>query len=325
MNIIPTLFHLLLRRSLQAILVALLVSTLAFFLMHSLSGDLAFRIAAGRYGYDMVTAAAADAVRAELGLDQPMLLGLWQWWQQLLQLDLGYSYLTSAPVIVEIREQLGHTLLLALSAMGLSIVLALPLGLLAGMQPNGWLDKASLTLSICLRALPPFLLGILLILLLSSQLGLVSAANASHEHGGLLLPALALALGMAAVSSRVARDAMVEVRRSAYFNFARTKGLSDHLALLRHGIRNAAVPVIAYLGVQLVFLMEGVIVIESLFAWPGIGHALAHAVFGRDIPMIQGTAIVMGLLFIFCNTLVDIACMLADPKQRYLAHSGRAV
>lgn len=311
--------HLLFRRCLQAVIVALLVSTLSFFLMHSLSGDLAFRIAAGRYGYDMVTAAAAEAVRAELGLDQPLLQGLLLWWQQLLQFDLGDSYLTSAPVIEEIREQFGHTLQLALSALVLSIAIALPVGLLAGLNPHGWLDRVSLTLSVVLRAFPPFLLGILLILLLSSQLGITNAANASHEHGGLLLPALTLALGLAAVSSRVARDAMVEVRRSAYFNFARTKGLSDLLALLRHGVRNAAVPVIAYLGVQLVFLMEGVIIIESLFAWPGIGHALAHAVFGRDIPMIQGTAIVMGLLFVLCNTLVDIACLVADPRQRYLA------
>lgn len=310
--------HLLLRRCLQAVIVALLVSTVSFFLMHSLSGDLAFRIAAGRYGYDMVTAAAAEAVRVELGLDRPLLQGLLLWWQQLLQFDLGDSYLTSAPVIEEIREQFGHTLQLALSALALSIAIALPVGLVAGLNPHGWLDRVSLALSIILRAFPPFLLGILLILLLSSKLGITNAANASHEHGGLLLPALTLALGLAAVSSRVARDAMVEVRRSAYFNFARTKGLSDLLALLRHGVRNAAVPVIAYLGVQLVFLMEGVIIIESLFAWPGIGHALAHAVFGRDIPMIQGTAIVMGLLFVLCNTLVDIACLLADPRQRYL-------
>ncbi|ABE50654.1 ABC transporter permease [Methylobacillus flagellatus] len=311
--------HLLLRRCLQAGIVALLVSTVCFFLMHSLSGDLAFRIAAGRYGYDMVTTAAAEAVRAELGLDRPLLQGLLFWWQQLLQFDLGDSYLTSAPVIEEIREQFGHTLQLAISALALSIVIALPVGLIAGLNPHGWLDRVSLALSVVLRAFPPFLLGILLILLLSSKLGITNAANASHEHGGLLLPALTLALGLAAVSSRVARDAMVEVRRSAYFNFARTKGLSDLLALLRHGVRNAAVPVIAYLGVQLVFLMEGVIIIESLFAWPGIGHALAHAVFGRDIPMIQGTAIVMGLLFVLCNTLVDIACLVADPRQRYLA------
>lgn len=316
---IHTISLLLLRRSMQALLVALLVSTLSFFLMHHLSGDLAFRIAAGRYGYDMVTAAAADAVRIELGLDRPIWQGLLMHWQALLHLDLGNSYITSAPVIEEIRVQFGHTLVLALAALLLSVVIALPIGLLSGLHSGGWLDRITMGCSLALRALPPFLLGILLILLMSSQLGLINAASASHEHGGLLLPALTLALSLAAVSSRVARDAMVAVRGSAYFQFARSKGLTDLQALLRHGIRNAAVPVIAYLGVQLIFLMEGVIVIESLFAWPGIGHALAHAVFGRDIPMIQGTAIVMGLLFVLCNTLVDMACMLADPRQRYMA------
>ena len=110
--------------------------------------------------------------------------------------------------------------------------------------------------------------------------------------------------------------ALFSVTAAPYFQFARTKGLGDAQALYRHGVRNAAIPLVAYLGVQLVYLVEGVVVIETLFAWPGIGHALVHAIFGRDIPMIQGTAIVMGLLFVALNALVDLACAWIDPRVR---------
>lgn len=305
----------LLQRLVQALLVALLVGTLCFFMTRMLPGDMAYRIAAGRYGYDMVTTEAAQAVRAELGLDRPWHVALAQWWGQLAQLDLGVSQVTAQPVLVEISHQLGPTLRLSLLAMALSLLIGPTLGVLAGLRPGGWVDRLTLALSVGLRALPPFLLGLVLVLLFSVQLGALPAAGHA-DHGGILLPALTLALGLAAVSCRVARDAMVQVRGSAYFAFALTKGLTPWQALTRHGVRNVAAPVTAYLGVQLVSLVEGVVLVETIFAWPGIGHALVHAIFGRDVPMIQGTALVLGLLFVLLNALVDAACALIDPRRR---------
>lgn len=305
----------LLQRLVQALLVALLVGTLCFFMTRMLPGDMAYRIAAGRYGYDMVTTEAAQAVRAELGLDRPWHAALAQWWGQLAQLDLGVSQVTAQPVLVEISHQLGPTLRLSLLAMVLSLLIGPTLGVLAGLRPGGWVDRLTLALSVGLRALPPFLLGLVLVLLFSVQLGALPAAGHA-DHGGILLPALTLALGLAAVSCRVARDAMVQVRGSAYFAFALTKGLTPWQALTRHGVRNVAAPVTAYLGVQLVSLVEGVVLVETIFAWPGIGHALVHAIFGRDVPMIQGTALVLGLLFVLLNALVDAACALIDPRRR---------
>ncbi|MBP0598027.1 ABC transporter permease [Herbaspirillum sp. LeCh32-8] len=305
----------LLRRLLQATMVALLVGTLCFFMTRMLPGDMAYRIAAGRYGYDMVTSAAADAVRHELGLDRPLLAALAEWWSRLLQLNLGQSQVTAQPVLTELAHQLGPTLRLSALAMVLSLLLGPPLGVLAGLRPGGVLDRATLALSVGLRALPAFLLGLVLVLLFSVQLGALPAAG-HGDHGSILLPALTLALGLAAVSCRVARDAMVSVRSSAYFGFALTKGLSEHQALARHGLRNVAAPVVAYLGVQLVMLVEGVVLVETIFAWPGIGHALVHAIFGRDVPMIQGTALVLGLMFVLFNALVDLACALIDPRRR---------
>lgn len=303
------------QRLLQAVLVALLVGTLCFFMTRLLPGDMAYRIAAGRYGYDMVTTEAALAVRAELGLDQPWYMALSQWWSRLLHLDLGVSQVTALPVLVEIGHQLGPTLRLSWLAMALSLLIGPTLGVLAGLHPGGWVDRLTLALSVLLRALPSFLLGLVLVLLFSVQLGALPAAG-HGDHGGILLPALTLALGLAAVSCRVARDAMVQVRGTAYFAFALTKGLTPAQALLRHGVRNVAAPVTAYLGVQLVMLVEGVVLVETIFAWPGIGHALVHAIFGRDVPMIQGTALVLGLLFVLFNALVDAACAFIDPRRR---------
>lgn len=309
------LLRILLQRGLQAAVVAALVGTLSFVMMRLLPGDMAFRVAAGRYGYDMVNAAAAEAVGAELGLDLPWYAALASWWSRLLHLDLGTSVVTGAPVGTEIAHQLGHTFALALAALTLSALIAIPLGFLAGRRAGGLADRGTLMLSIVLRALPPFVLGVLLVLALSVELAVLPAGG-HGEHGNWVAPTLTLALGLTATALRVSRDAMAAVVRSPYFLFARTKGLSDRMAMWRHGVRNAAVPVVAYLGVQLVYLLEGVVVIETLFAWPGIGHALVHAIFGRDVPMIQGTALVMGLLFVALNAVVDLACAAIDPRLR---------
>jgi peptide/nickel transport system permease protein len=299
----------------QALVVALLVGTLTFFLMRLLPGDMAFRIAASRYGYDLVDAAAAEAVRAELGLDRPIGLALLAWWGDLARLNLGHSLVSGEPVLHELAHELGHTLQLSGLALLLSAAMGVPLGLLAGRHPGGVLDRATLALAVLLRALPPLVLGLVLILVLAVQLSVLPAAG-HGEQGHLVLPALTLALPLAALSCRVARDAMVAVGRSAYYAFALTKGLSEGQALLRHGLRNVGVPLVSYLGVQAVMLVEGVVVVETLFAWPGVGHALVHAVFGRDVPMIQGAALAMGLLFVLFNALVDLACQAIDPRRR---------
>lgn len=301
-------------RLLQAVLVGVTVGTLTFALTRMLPGDMAFRIAAGRYGYDNVTASAADAVRAELGLDRPAVAALGHWLWDLARFDLGSSLVSGDPVIDEIAHQLGHSVRLALMAVALASLIGVPLGILAGLRPHGLIDRVSLALATGLRAVPQFVVGILLVLLMAVGLGaLPVAGHDSMAHG--LLPALTLALGMAAVSSRVTRDATLAVVRSPYYAFARTKGLSEWSAFLRHGLRNIGVPVLAYQGVQLAYLIEGVVVVETLFAWPGIGHALVHAIIARDVPMIQGTALVMGLMFVLLNGVVDLACAALDPRR----------
>jgi len=131
----------------------------------------------------------------------------------------------------------------------------------------------------------------------------------------LILPSLTLGLGLAAVSNRVVRDAVYEAMSSEWRLFARTKGLSARVTMLRHVLRNASLPVVTYIGVQMAYLIEGVVIVETVFAWPGIGHALVHAIFGRDIAMVQGTALTLGLIYVALNLFIDLACRGIDPRM----------
>jgi peptide/nickel transport system permease protein len=302
-------------RLLQAVMVAVLVGALTFLLMTLLPGDAAYRIAAGRYGYDMVNSAAAEAVRAELNLDQPVLWRFVAWIGDLLTLDLGNSLVTGKPVTEMVAHELGSSVRLAVGAVLLSFFIGPPVGIIAGLRPGGLLDRGLLLLSTATRAIPHFVLGVILVLIFAVSLALLpSAGHGSFAHT--VLPTLTLALGLAAVSSRVARDATVAIASSAYYAFGRLKGLGSSQVFMRHGLRNIGVPVVTYLGVQLVYLIEGVVVVETLFAWPGIGHGLVHAIVQRDVPMVQGAALAMGLMFVVLNTCVDLANHLIDPRRR---------
>lgn len=301
-------------RALQAGTVALIVGVSTFAMMRSLPGDAAYRIAAGRYGYDRVDSAAAEAVRAELGLGGHWFPALMQWMGDLLRLDFGVSLVSGEPVIQEIGHQLGASLWLALAAVTLSLLIGPPLGILAGLRPGGWLDRGLLLLSTLFKAVPQFLMALILILVLAVQLRWLPAAGYG-EARHFVLPALALALGLAAVNARIARDATARIVAMPFYEFAHWKGLSRRQVLLRHGLRNVSVPLLTYLGLQFVTLVEGVVVIESIVGWPGIGHALVHAVFERDVPMVQGTALILGLSFVLINAGIDLAVRRIDPRS----------
>ncbi|WP_428929409.1 ABC transporter permease [Marinibacterium sp. SX1] len=300
-------------RLVQALMVAVLIGTATFVMMRSLPGDAAWRIAAGRYGYDHVDAASADAVRTELGLDGPALPALLSWLGDLARLDFGTSLVTGQPVMGEIAHQLGASAALALVAVLLSLLIGPPLGILAGLRPGGVLDRALLVTSTGLKAIPLFLMALVLIVIVAVQLRWLPAAG-HGEARHFILPSLTLALGLAAVNARITRDAMARIAGMPFWRFSQWKGLTERQTLMRHGLRNVSVPLITYLGLQFVTLVEGVIVIESVFGWPGIGHALVHAIFSRDVPMVQGTALVLGLGFVLVNAVIDLAVRRLDPR-----------
>ena len=309
--------QLLLKRLLQLIAVSWGGGTLTFILMRSLPGDMAYRIAASRYGMDAVDSRAADIVREELGLDQGALSAYWQWFTDLLSWNLGNSLVSGAPVSESLWHMLGHSLLLAGAGMAIALIIAIPLGL-ASAYWGGWLDRTLLTVSTVMRAVPVFVIGLLAVIVFALEWNLFPVAGfGTPAH--LVLPALTLALSLAAISNRVIHTEAKRVFGSSFYEFARMKGLSPWQAFKHHGIRNIAVPVVAFLGIQLITVVEGVVMIESLFSWPGIGHGLAHAIFARDIPLIQGAALMMGVMFVVLNTLVDIACHYLDPRGGRIA------
>ena len=311
--------NILAKRLMQLLLVIWSVGTLTFVLTRLLPGDMAYRIAASRYGYDQTDSAAAALVQAELGLDLPWWRSYASWLTDLLQLNLGKSLVSGESVWALIGHQFGHTLALALAALLLAFLIGPPLGLLAAMKPQGLFDRFTLIFSTLLRSFPAFIIGIALITLFSVQLKWLPAAGYGElQH--FFLPALTLSLGLSAVSIRVSRNAMVAVATSEYYQFSRLKGLNKTLRFVRHGLRNVAIPILAYHSVQLIYLIEGVVIVESLFAWPGSGHALVHAVIARDVPMIQGTALIMGAIFVLLNMAVDMLNRLIDPRIRY--HGG---
>ena len=299
----------------QIILIGLVVGILSFVMLQSLSGDIAFRIAAARYGYDLMDSTAAEAVRAELNLNQPLIMQLYDWLLAIFSLDLGHSLVSGRSVIDEITHQLGTTILLAITSLIVSLLIALPVGIISAIYRNSWFDRCCYTISMLLKSIPTVILAIFLIMLFAISLNILPVAGYG-EAKHLILPSLSLGLLLAAVSNRVIRDNVLQSLESPWYDFAQYKGLSQFLIIKNHVIRNSVTPVIAYIGVQFAYIIEGVVVIETIFLLPGIGHALIHAVFARDIPMVQGVAVVLGCVYVLLNLLIDILCHAIDPRER---------
>lgn len=297
----------------QTSLVTLVVGTLTYFLTKLLPGDMAYRIAAGRYGHDMVDSVAAEIVRKELGLDQSSIARYFNWLFDLVTWDLGVSLVSGTKITTLLLHEFGSTLTLALTALAISLLLGPPIGVFVAYSKSTFAEKISMTMAVALRSVPAYVIGIILIVLFSVCLHWLPAAGCG-EPKYYVLPALTLALPLITVSVRITSNSLKSVMASDYFEFSRLKGLNWLQALLRHGLRNMAIPVIAYHGVQLIYLIEGLVIIETLFAWPGIGHSMVHAVFARDIPMIQGTAMTLALSFVVLNTLLDLTYSWVDPR-----------
>lgn len=301
------------RLLLQAVFVLLAVGSLCFAMAELLPGDAAYRIAAGRYGYDVVNTEIAEAVRAELGLDRPAYLRWAEWLVQLAQGQLGRSMVLGDPVLALVGHQLGHTLWLSLVAWVMALALGLAFGLWTALHPAGWTRRAVDSFNTVLRASPSFLLGVVLTTVLAVELDWFPVAG--HEDADhVFLPALTLALALCPGFTQVVRDAALKLLRSDAFEFAQVKGLPLGAAVWRHALPQVLLATLAYAGVQLVLLIEGMVVVETLFAWPGIGHALVHAVIARDVPMIQGTALTMALLFVLLSGAIDLLLHGLDPR-----------
>ncbi len=267
--------------------------------------------------------AAIATLRAKFALDQPFPIRYVTWLGHVMTGDLGRSIQTGRSVLPMVLTALGPTTVLAAAALLVSLVIALPAGIVAATRRNQPADFVVTVAALCGLSLPSFWLAILLILTLSIGLpifpssGYVSfTSDPSQALRHLVLPATTLGVALAAATMRMTRSAMLEVLPADYIRTAQAKGLGQSRVIWRHALRNALIPVVTLIGIQLGQLLGGVVVTETVFSWPGVGKLTVDAIFARDYPVVQGSILVTATLFVLLNLCTDLACALLDPRQR---------
>jgi ABC-type dipeptide/oligopeptide/nickel transport system permease component len=299
------------RRLLVTLPTLWLVTLVVFSMVRLLPGDPAETIIGLQ-----ATPEAVAGLREELGLDRPLLVQYGLFLAGLTRLDLGRSTMSRAPVLEEILPRLPVSLTLAAASMGVAIALGVLLGMVAALRRRTWVDYAAMSVSVAGLSTPTFVLGLLLILVLSVQWRLLPATGAgSWWH--YVLPALTLGLPAAAVVARMARSSLLEVLKQDFVRTAWAKGLPRRAVVARHALRNALIPVVTVSGLQFGQLMGGAVVVESVFGLPGLGKLLVDRVLGRDYPVIQGVVLVAACGFVLTNLIVDLVYSLVDPRIRH--------
>jgi peptide/nickel transport system permease protein len=285
------------------------VITIVFVLLHA-SGDPATLLVT-----QDATQQDIERIRQAYGLDQPLLVQYGRFVARVVRGDLGYSYRQGLPVAELIAERLPATFELALAAITVTILLGVPLGLLAAARRGGALDTAAMTAALVGTSMPSFWLGLLLIIVFGVQLGWLPVSGyGSLRH--LLMPALVLGGFYAAQISRLTRTGVLEVLAQDYIRTAAAKGLAGHIVVLKHALRNAALPVLTVLGLSFGHMLGGALVVETIFAWPGLGRLTVQAVLGRDFPVVQGAALTGAAVFLAVNLAIDLAYGWIDPRLR---------
>ena len=274
----------------------------------------------------MATQEQMDAMRASMGLDQPVIIQYLNWLKGLLQGNLGYSYRTGLPVMDMVAERIGPTLILTGSAMLLTFIIALPLGVMAAYKPYSAWDYVSSGLSFIGAALPNFFAALVLIYFFNVKLKLFPSSGMYDSSGTrtaamflhhLTLPMLVLAIQYIGSLIRQCRGSMMEVMQSDYVRTARAKGLLEPSVLIRHALRNAWIPLVSWLGMQIPVLIGGAVVTEQIFGWPGLGSLMVQSINARDYPTIMGITVVIAVVVLVGNLMIDLLYNLLDPRIRY--------
>jgi len=310
-----------LRRLLLMIPVLILVSMIALSILLLLPGDPALAILGPERARDTV---AYQALREELGLNRSIPVQYLSWVSKMLVGDFGNSAHYQQPVTLLIGQSIGPTVQLAVTALLIALLIAIPIGVMSAVRPGSWLDLLGTTLALSGVAIPNFLLGILMIMLFSLVLRLLPVGgyvpftqNPVESMRLMLMPAVALGLGLAAVLMRQIRSAMLEVMNQDYVTTARAKGLAGRHVVLRHALKNALIPVITVVGVQIGRLMGGTVVIETIFSVPGMGKLAVASIFFRDFPVVQVEVLMIGTAILFSNLVTDLLYGVLDPRVRY--------
>jgi peptide/nickel transport system permease protein len=302
------------RRVLYLLPIWIGISLLAYMTIDLAPGDPAQVILLRQTG-EIPSPEVVQRLRGELGLDDPLPVRYGRWMAGVARGDLGTSFRTGQPVLHDLATRFPATLELAVAGLLIGLAVALPLGVLAAMRPGSILDGGSRLLAILGASLPNFWLGYVLILLLAVELQLFPVAG----RGGLThvaLPALTLGVGGAAALLRLTRASLLDEMALDYVRTARAKGLSEWTVVLRHALRNALNPMVTLTGIRFGGLLAGAVIVETVFAWPGIGKYMVDAIFDRDYPAIQGFVLFTGTVFLLLNLLVDLIYAWLDPRVR---------
>jgi len=290
---------------------SLLLLSLTIFLLVRLTGDPAvLLVEPGSSKEDL------EAIRVQLGLDRPIWVQYGQFMSSLAHGDLGHSFYYRTPVLELYLSRLPHSLLLALAAMAFSLLVGIPSGIIAAVRVNRWWDSAGKIFALLGLSLPSFWVGLILILFFSVYLGwLPSSGSGTALH--LIMPAFALGWYFAAAHMRMTRSSMLEVLGSEYVKLARLKGLPEALVITKHAFKNALIPVLTLAGINLVIMVNVAVVVETVFAWPGVGRLLYEGIAFRDFPVVQATVLIGGAMIVIVNFFVDVLYAVIDPRIRY--------
>ena len=299
-------------RLIAAVLVVFGVSVAVFMMLHLVPGD----PISVMFADSPLPAEELQRLRAELGLDDPLVVQYGRFVGKAVQGDLGRSIRTNRPVLPEILSQLRHTVELTLTAIGVAIVLGVTLGCLAALRRNTWVDGLSMSVALLGVSMPSFWLGLMLIFLFSVQLGWLPATGEGGPER-LILPAIALGMFAAAIIARLARSSLLEVLGLEYVRTARAKGLRERAVIIGHALRNALIPIVTMIGLQMGALLTGSVVVETVFSRQGLGRLIVNGILTKDFPVVQGAVLFTALAYVLVNLLVDLAYAWVDPRIHY--------
>ena len=312
-------FAFIVQRILATIPVMGVVALVVFLILRLSPGDPATVIAG-----DYATPEAVARIRANLGLDQPIHIQFLAWIWRLAQGDLGISIFSNLPVAQLIAQRVEPTLMLSLTTLVFAIVVAVPLGALAAWKAGSWIDRSVMVVSVLGFSVPVFVLAYVLIYVLALKVGVFPVQGYVSPAEGLLpflnaiaLPTVTLSAIFIALIARITRASVLEVLDEDYIRTARAKGLTERRVLMRHALRNAAVPIVTVIGLGVALLIGGVVVTESVYNIPGMGRLVVDAILKRDYPIIQGLILTFSFIYILVNLLIDIAYTALDPRIRY--------
>jgi len=305
-----------LKRTLTAVLVFLGATFITHALMALAPGDVAMEVAAARYGgVDRADEATVEWIRKTEGLDRPFHIRYFLWLKRVLALDLGMSLVEEAPVRELIAIRFFRTLELAAAAILVALLISVPLGFLAGIKKGTWVDSLGTTVGVLGLSIPNYWLGIILIIVFSVKLRWLPAFG----HGGpshIVLPAVTLGTALTAYTTRILRSAVIETRDADCIRALPARGIESRPVIWKHILKHVSIPVITVVALEFGVILEGAVITETVFAWPGLGELMVSAVGNRDYPLIQGMVLFTSAVFVLINFAVDIAYRYLDPRVR---------